>query len=221
MLAQLREAMNWTTHTIAIVGAAVWFGACGGGTLGVGGAAGSTGDGGSAPTGAAGFGGSGGDGAPAGGSVGAGGFSGMGGRYCPPPDPPVCGSLCGNGQIDSCVAPGTPGCPPAPATEECDGADFGTDSCAARGWGAGTLTCADNCTHRESGCGPCVPLGANLMSCGPAPFSTERFGKASIAATDSEVGIAGVQRDLFIGAQSLVFARLSSDLQPPQLRNHR
>ena len=219
--------MNPIAKAIAAAAVVGWLGACGGGALGTMGAAGSgdtTGAAGSGGT--TGVGGFAGDNAPRGGSgpggfagggfagIGSGGFSGMGGKFCPSPSTPVCGSLCGNGRIDSCVVSGETGCPPQPVAEACDGADLGTGTCAtAAGWGSGTLACGSKCTYDDAGCSPCVPLSPFLTSCGLAPFSTMRFGSASMAATDSEVVIAGVQYDLFISKPSLAFARLSSDLR--------
>ncbi|MFO0651505.1 MAG: putative metal-binding motif-containing protein [Polyangiales bacterium] len=40
-------------------------------------------------------------------------------------------------------------------TEQCDGADLGGATCASRGFGAGTLRCASNCTFDTTGCGNC------------------------------------------------------------------
>src|SRR6476619_5877976 len=92
---------------------------CGGGTLG---GNGGTGVGGTAPTGVGGFAGG---LAARGGSGGFGGNGFGGGPSCQPPSPPSCGALCGNGRIDSCVVPGTSGCPAQQATEACDGNDLG------------------------------------------------------------------------------------------------
>jgi hypothetical protein len=48
-------------------------------------------------------------------------------------------TFCGNSDIE--------------ALEVCDTANFGTDSCTARGWGGGTLSCEDNCTRIDAaGC---------------------------------------------------------------------
>src|SRR5262245_17912655 len=120
---------------------------CGGGTLGKSGAAGNgvgvldgvgnvgppgAGVGGAAGRGDPGFGG---DGAPPGGNGGfggfggRGGFGGFGGGFCPPVQPPVCGSLCGNGVIDTCTMALGAECPPVTAFEDCDGAQFGIESC--------------------------------------------------------------------------------------------
>ena len=190
---------------------------CGGGTLGKSGAAGNGGvlDG-VANVGGPGFGGAagrgdpgfGGDGAPPGGIGGPGGF---GGGFCPPVQPPVCGPLCGNGVIDTCTMALGAECPPDTEVEECDGAQFGTESCATRGYGSGTLTCSTVCMRDETTCSECAP-SARLVACGPAPITFRSVMTFGIAATDNEVGLAQVDFNIDTYTDRLTFARLDSKL---------
>ena len=193
---------------------AVWN--CGGG-LGSGGTAGTAGTTGAAATtggasdlgeagttGSAGITGSGGRGGFVGGTGGA-----ADGNTCIPGTPVNCGaSLCGNGAIDTCSLPGGAGpCPTISVTEACDGTNLRDDTCAAHGFGSGTLACSSICTVDTSNCVDCG-AGPKIASCGNAPFtSTPRA--VGIAATSSEVGIAWMG-----GTPTRVtFERLSPTLQ--------
>ena len=208
---------------IGCLAVGVWLAGCGGGTLG----GGAGGGGITSITGVAAAG-----GAPAGGIsgaagiVGTGGFSGsmgsgfggsMGSGFggsgfisCPPP-PPICGTLCGNGRRDTCARSLGPGCPTQTWTEDCDGNDFGGDSCGARGFAGGALVCRGDCTVDDSGCSDCAPIGGSVISCGRAPIQfTGQFG-FGIAATDTEVGIAALGSDN-LGGTTLSLARLTPSL---------
>jgi hypothetical protein len=136
---------------------------------------------------------------------GSGGFSGTGGPGqvpCPPPEPPVCGSLCGNGRIDSCTPERQPwypgGCILSPTIEECDGADLGRHAshCAMLGYASGTPTCGAACLPESRGCSECRTGLPSLVSCGPLPLApTESAAAFAMAATDNEVGLALVTYD--------------------------
>jgi hypothetical protein len=193
------------------------------------------------PVGAAGSGGAagspgiGGDGAPApgvggygnsptvgaggyGGVVGPGGGSGATGRggtgfvSCVPPPPPVCGVLCGNGLLDTCRVAVAPQCSPITLTEQCDGQQFGGDSCLQRGYGSGDLSCRSDCTIDDSGCSDCLSPGGSLVSCARAPIAFPYVSSFSLAATDHEVGLAQIDNNLDTGSARLTFARLDAGL---------
>jgi hypothetical protein len=72
-----------------------------------------------------------------------------------PPEmtPPVCGRpACGNGVRDTCQLP-WPGCPSTfTATEPCDGADLGGDTCQKHGFLLGNLACTSYCALDISDC---------------------------------------------------------------------
>jgi hypothetical protein len=200
-----------------VVAAALWgaLATCGGGTLGGGnsgaGSTGVIGPGNPAGTGAAGAssgrGGSGGGGAT-GWEFGVGGSI---GPSCPPQPVPACGSACGSGGIDACPGPAIPGCPGGVWREECDGADFGGDSCEQRGYGSGTLTCNSDCTMGTPTCSPCLATNSLVASCGAGPAVIAQFGAYSLAATDTEVALSVLQYGAG-GVPSLLFQRLAPDL---------
>jgi len=224
----------------ACLGAGVWLAGCGGGTLGGGVPTGggnimitgtASGQGGAGAQGVAGNSGLGGDGAPAGGISGAAGQPGRGGAggvsagfsgsmgpgsggsgfiSCPPP-PPVCGTLCGNGKQDTCIRALNRGCQPQAWTEECDGNDFGGDSCAARGFASGKLVCLGDCTVDTSGCSGCASVGGPIVRCGLAPTLVANPTGFAIGATDTEVGLATLSNNDASG-MTLSFARLTPTL---------
>src|SRR5204863_1520792 len=85
---------------------------------------------------------------------GVGGVAGMRGRGGAGPGPecytspvPLCGTLCGNGVIDTCMRQVALSCPTLMFSEECDGADFGPDNCVNRGYASGTLLCNADCQY--------------------------------------------------------------------------
>lgn len=216
---------------VACVGVLVASASCDKGTLGTPAGGGRTGTldgvGGAAfPTGRAGTGGffgagAGGDFAGIG-DIGAGGSTGFGGRggpggtgfvSCPSMPTPACGvAACGNGTVDRCVVPSGPGCIITPQLEECDGDQFGGDSCARRGYGSGKLTCSGACTIDGTTCAECVPVGSAVLSCGPAPIAFPYLAAFGMAATDTEVGIAQVDSNTNTGTTRLTFARLDRNL---------
>jgi len=171
-------------------------------------------DGGGGVTGPGGFSGSGGRGRA--GSIGTGGFAGEfgtggSGVVCPPLVPPVCGTTyCRNGIADTCPTMAPPGCP-STVSEECDGADFGSDSCAARGFASGNLICKADCTVNADGCSPCVP-GPSTLRCGTAPVTNSNATSFALAATDSEVAYAMLTHDYNMGVDELWLTRLTQNL---------
>jgi hypothetical protein len=192
--------MKQAAHTIAVAALGACLASCGGGTLGgSGGASGSPGAG-------------------AGGFSGRGGWElGMAGTVGGPcvalPPPPICGDLCGNGRIDQCTIPPELGCPVVTAREQCDGDDFGVDSCEHRGYGSGQLACDSNCTvGMEDSCSPCVPQPDLVGSCRPGPVAAPNFAVHVMAANDSEIGLAVVEYDDSSATERLFFERLSPDL---------
>ena len=134
------------------------------------------------------------------------------GAACNEAPPQGCGAaLCGNGTRDTCQYPTGPGtCPMASVTEWCDGTDFGGVSCAAWGFGAGTLTCRSNCQVDTSTCRICGE-GPGIASCGMAPFTADPS-RMGIAATDTEVAVAWIQQP-FGTTPALYFSRLSAALE--------
>ena len=173
----------------------------------------------------------GGDGTPAGGISGAagrpgrGGAGGMSGGFsgsmgpgpggsgfvsCPPP-PPVCGTLCGNGKVDTCIRALYPGCQPQAWTEECDGTDFAGDSCSAHGFASGKLVCRGDCTIDASGCSECAPVGGPIVRCGAAPIPVTDLAGFALGATDAEVGLATFTYSN-TGGMTLQFGRLTPSL---------
>src|SRR6476659_3545449 len=200
---------------VACVGALVASASCDKGTLGTPAGGGRTGTldgvGGAAfPPGRAGMGGFvgegiGGDFAGVG-DIGAGGGTGFGGRggpggtgftSCPSMPTPACGvTACGNGTVDRCQVPTGPGCIITSQYEECDGDQFGGDSCARRGYGSGKLTCTSACTIDGTTCAECLPVGSAIVSCGPAPIAFPYLAAFAMAATDPEVGIAQVDSNI-------------------------
>jgi len=216
---------------VACVGVLVAGASCDKGTLGTPAGGGRTGTldgvGGAAfPTGRAGAGGFfgegvGGDGSPAprGGGPGFAGIGdiGAGGTgfvSCPSMPKPACGvTACGNGTLDRCQVPSGPGCVITTQFEECDGEQFGGDSCARRGYGSGKLTCSSACTIDGTTCAECAPVGGAVVSCGPAPIAFPYLATFGIAATDTEVGIAQVDANINNnGTTRLTFARLDRNL---------
>ena len=208
---------------VACVGFLVASASCGKGTLGTPGGGGQTGTaaglgGASFPTPGSGAGGffgegAGGNGAPGPGVAGIDG-SGTGaaggrGMTCTPPPLFPCGpTTCGNGSIDMCQVVSGPGCIVTNNLEECDGDQFGRDTCARRGYGSGKLTCSSACTIDETTCGECLPIGSPLVSCGPAPIAFPDLVTFGIAATDTEIGVAQVDTNVNTGSTRLTFARL-------------
>jgi hypothetical protein len=221
---------------VACVAVMVASASCDKGTLGTPGGGGQTGTvtgfgGVSIPTSRAGAGGffgegSGGAGAPdggpgfdgsgtgaAGGSFGGRGAPGGSGFTCTPPPSSPCGvNTCGNGSIDTCQVVSGAGCVISNKLEECDGDQFGGDSCARRGYASGSLTCSSVCTIDETTCGECMPLGGALVSCGPAPIAFPYLAAYGIAATDTEVGVAQVDANMNTATTRLTFARLDRNL---------
>ena len=208
---------------VACVGFLVASASCGKGTLGTPGGGGQTGTvaglgGASFPTPGSGAGGffgegAGGNGAPGPGVAGIDG-SGTGaaggrGMTCTPPPLSPCGpTTCGNGSIDMCQVVSGPGCIVTNNLEECDGDQFGGDTCARRGYGSGKLTCSSACTIDDTTCGECLPIGSPLVSCGPAPIAFPDLVTFGIAATDTEIGVAQVDTNVNTGSTRLTFARL-------------
>jgi hypothetical protein len=228
--------MNRRNIAFACLGAGVWLAGCGGGTLGGGVSTGGggnimiTGPGAASGQGGAGNSGLGGDGVPIGGISGAAGRPGRGGAggvsggfsgsmgpgsggsgfvTCDVP-PPVCGTLCGNGQRDACLRALSLGCPPQAWAEECDGTDFG-DSCAARGYASGKLVCRSDCTIDASGCSDCASVGVPIIRCGAAPIPVTDLTGFALGATDTEVGLATVSNSN-TGGMTLQFGRLTPGL---------
>jgi len=149
-----------------------------------------------------------------GGVTGVAGVTGVGGSptVCIPQAPANCGiDLCGNGKIDTCDVPSGIGpCPTISFTEVCDGTHFGTDTCAAHGYGSGNLSCGTACTVETSSCVDCA-TGSKIASCGNAPLDT-RPDAVAIAGNGNEIGIASLGHT--VSAQpTLTFARLSATLQ--------
>jgi len=142
------------------------------------------------------------------------GRGGVGGRMvaCPPPGPPVCGALCGNGFIDTCNSALAPQCFSIIQSEDCDGLELGANTCASRGYGSGTLTCTPTCTIDDSSCSYCAPVGGPMISCGPAPIVFPYVGSFSLAATDREVGLVQIDHSLNADSSRLTFARLDASL---------
>ena len=62
-----------------------------------------------------------------------------------------------------CQVVSGPGCIVTNKLEECDGDQFGGDSCARRGYGSGKLTCSGACTIDDTTCGECLPIGSPLF----------------------------------------------------------
>jgi len=151
------------------------------------------------------------------GSIGTGGFGGEFGPggtsgFCTytTPDPPVCGSArCGNGAVDSCPLLAQPGCQVLVISEDCDGGDFGSDSCAARGYPSGSLVCNADCTT-DARCSPCAP-GPSTIRCGAVSVSPPNAVQFGLAATDTEVAYAAVTQT-GDNVSTLWFTRLSRDL---------
>ncbi len=185
-------------------------GAGGNFAAGVGGAAGAAASSGSGGDGVPSAGGRGGGSGGVGG--GSGGLGGSGSVICPPPGPPVCGTQCGNGVIDACNRGITPECTTYALVEECDAGQFGKDSCTARGYGSGALTCSSNCTVDKTTCSDCMPNGGALLDCRPAPITFPYVGGFGIAATDSEIGLAQIDYNLESYTSRLSFARLDTNL---------
>jgi hypothetical protein len=206
------------------VGVAGCGGGCGGGTLGTPGSGGNgvgvlDGVGGNVGVGVGGAGGGaassgiGGDGAPAGGNGGPTGRGGSGGAtmVCPPPRPPLCGPLCGNGLVDTCTRGIVPECTAYDLAEECDGDQFGAASCGSYGFGSGLLTCNSNCLIDPNPCSDCLPPGGGLIDCRPVPITFPDLTGFAIAATDTEVGLAQIDQNA-INTSRLTFARLDAQL---------
>jgi len=184
-------------------------------TAGLGGAfdGGPAGSGGGGPGGGGGFMGTGGAGMLGrggfGGAVGSGGT--MGRLDCYNPPGPACGTLCGNGVVDTCMRQVALSCPTLTFAEDCDGAAFGLDDCAMRGYASGTLLCSADCRFAGQACSPCVTTDPTISFCGQSPIPTTRVGAFALGATDSEVAVASIEYD-GQGASYLYFARLSASL---------
>jgi hypothetical protein len=193
-------------------------------------------DGSAGTTGTGGVAGTGGVGAGVAGMAGVGGIAGTGGSspgtagttYMPPfpgetcggpgPSPsPLCGAAaCGNGKRDTCDVPYLGFCPMASykATEECDGLEFGDDSCGRRGYGSGAITCRADCTANADACRECMPPGGPLVACKDAPFVTPWPGAVDLAASNDGYGLAwtGLE-DMDNDKGTLTFERLSPALE--------
>jgi hypothetical protein len=124
------------------------------------------------------------------------------------PGTPVCPSSCGDGVRTTCMAQTLGFCPPTFVTEDCDGTDFGIDSCTAHGFAGGTLTCRADCTIDDVTCNECPAGEPSLLRCGQAPVSAPSPWTVAVAATDAEVGLAWIDFDAE-SRTTLSFARLS------------
>jgi hypothetical protein len=117
--------------------------------------------------------------------------------------------------IDRCVTQYAVGCPVVAEREQCDGRDFGgvgQESCVAQGYGSGTLTCASDCTVDPiTTCSPCLPQGSLVAGCGPLPLDSQYFSLPSLAATETEVGVALIAYGQYPN-QWLLFERVAPDL---------
>jgi hypothetical protein len=126
---------------------------------------------------------------------------------------PVCGALCGNGARDMCsfrLGP-QPSCAQVSITENCDGQDFGAESCQSRGFAGGRLTCSGACTIENRTCTDCVPPTAPVVACGHPPVVSAVTSDIDMAGTDNEMGLAWI--DGFANeANRLVLTRLSPSL---------
>jgi hypothetical protein len=124
-----------------------------------------------------------------------------------------CPGLCGNGRRETCPSyePGRRCTDAPPFIESCDGADLGSKDCTTFGYVTGELACGPNCTFDTTACSDCVPLGANLASCGDAPVHFIPAGLA-IAGNDREIALAWSEIDPGTGLNILGFARLSPTL---------
>jgi hypothetical protein len=154
-----------------------------------------------------------------GGTGGAPGRGGAGGApliWCPEPDPPACGTLCGNGLIDTCTRARDLGCISYMLTEQCDGFSLGghEDDCAALGFASGKTVCDSNCLADTRTCSECVQGLPSLLACGASGVvsSPESLGPFVIDATDTEVGIAVLEWTDPDHAR-LSFARLTPSLE--------
>jgi hypothetical protein len=156
-------------------------------------------------------------GGPSGGASGNGGSGGAAarggsgpGESCLPMTPSCPSTLCGNGVRDTCrVRAGLGFCPEVDATEICDGADLGGETCEKRGFGSGTLSCATGCWLDTSRCSECVPSAA-VVRCGAAPVTADPRAMA-VAATEAEVALAWIEGDVD-GPPVLRFARFGPNL---------
>lgn len=198
-----------------------------GGTGAFGGAAGSGAVGGIAGSGAfGGVAGSGGLGGTAG-VAGSGGFQGVCSPFSPPQ--PACGSVCGNAKQDSCSncpdgggfggIGGMGGGPPgggtggvwcSSAAEECDGSDFAGKTCQSLGYLGGTLGCTSWCARDTSACQRCYPASGHLLGCDQSVASAKHPSAFALAATEQEIAIAWVSRD--VAQPETWFARFKPDL---------
>jgi hypothetical protein len=93
-------------------------------------------------------------------------------------------------------------------TEDCDGQDFGVETCQRQGFRSGVLTCSAACTIDVSTCVACAPLSAPVVGCGGAPVAAKHLGALALAATDTEVGLAWTDADDPAGYR-VSFTRLS------------
>ena len=126
---------------------------------------------------------------------------------------PVCGAQCGNGTRDSCRYKRGPqsSCPEYPGTEDCDGQDFGGETCRSQGYASGNLTCSAACAIDTATCVECAALSAPVARCGGAPVGAKYLGDLALAATDTEVAIAWTDADDPTGVR-VSFTRLTPAL---------
>ena len=118
------------------------------------------------------------------------------GDPCPP-------SLCGNGHIDTC--PGGDS-----LTEECDGQDLGSRTCASLGYFGGTLACTSSCDLDVEGCVSCGS-DARISACVRSAAGT-RPAALSLAATTTEIDVAWIESALpNVPSQGMHFSRYRSD----------
>jgi hypothetical protein len=109
-------------------------------------------------------------------------------------------------------------CPPQyalePLTEGCDGADFGTASCASLGFTGGTLGCT-SCSFDTQGCDSCV-ADAHSLACRHTELSANSPSSLALTASDDEIAVAWVARPQLPGNNpalgSARLARFAPDL---------
>jgi hypothetical protein len=109
------------------------------------------------------------------------------GSACLPPVEAHCPSfLCGNGVIDQSCGLTIPG--GFFVSEQCDGTQLGTATCASLGQGTGTLACSPDCTFDVSGCRACGD-DPRITACQKGAVTG--FPQAlSLATNGTEIGVA-------------------------------